>query len=229
MFGAMQLTPTLIWVLILFFFVVYISIIGYLQYIVLAIYIRNLSNSSGDYRRLPKTMVECIPAQLEWLQNLTKLSHTYRSVFFTLGSAYIIAYGAFCWLPEMHANTESPAFFLMWGIIALVIVLLFPVVSVLEYQWIKKIVEQLKACYIKDLTTEKRLKEKGSTYILTPSFERLVQTLCATQILNSKDYPLKSVWTTVYALFLSAFNFIAMIASILQGFPSLSVALQRIF
>ena len=74
MFGAIRLTPTLIWMVVLFVVVVYISIIGYLQYIVLAIYIYNLAHGSGDYRNLPKSAVECIPAQLEWIQALTRLS-----------------------------------------------------------------------------------------------------------------------------------------------------------
>lgn len=68
MFGAMEVAPTLIWVLILFSFVVYISIIGYLQYIVLTIYIHNLAHCSGDYCILPKAAVGCIPAQ----QNFNK-------------------------------------------------------------------------------------------------------------------------------------------------------------
>ena len=86
MFGAIQLTPTFIWMLVLFFAVVYISIIGYLQYIVLAIYIRNLTQGAGGYRNFQKAVTGCIPAQLEWVQMLTKLSHVYRSVFFYFGS-----------------------------------------------------------------------------------------------------------------------------------------------
>lgn len=219
MFGAIRLTPTLIWMVVLFVVVVYISIIGYLQYIVLAIYIYNLAHGSGDYRNLPKSAVECIPAQLEWIQALTRLSHIYRSAFFSLGSAYIIGYGAFCWLPEMQANTSSPAFYILWGIIFIVIVMLFPVISVLEYHWIKMIIEQLKVCYIMDLVKEKNIKEKNETMRLSPAVQRLVQTLCATQILNSKDYPFKSVWENGYAALLSVFNFAAAITTIIQCLP----------
>jgi len=229
MFGAMRLTPTLIWVLALFFFVVYISIIGYLQYIVLAIYIYNLAHGKGTYHSLAKSAVDCIPAQLDWVQNLTKLSHTYRSAFFTLGTTYIIAFGAFCWLPQMHADTTMPAFYILWGIIFLVIVLLFPVVSLLEHKWIKDIVEKLKVCYIEDLSSEKNLSGKSPSIKLSPSFQRLVQTLCVTQILNSKDYPLKSAWTTAYAMLLSIFNFAAAAATIIQQFPTFSDALLQIF
>lgn len=174
----------------------------------MAIYIRNLATGSGKFRKLSKSMAECFPAQLDWLQELTKLSHTYRSCFFTLGSSYIITFGAFCWLPEMQANTSSPAFFVLWGIIFVVIVLLFPVVSILEYMWIKRIVEHLKSSYIEDLEAESRLSLKASTHVLSPSTERLAQALYAMQIMNSRDYPLKSAWTSCYATVLSIFNVI---------------------
>lgn len=229
MFGALQLTPTFIWALLLFFFVVYISIIGYLQYIVLALYIRNLAYGSGKFRQLPKSMIECVPAQLEWLQEITRLSHTYRTSFFTLGSAYILAYQAFCSIPEMHANISSPIYFFLWGIIVVVIVLLFPAVSVLEYQWIKLLVNQLKACYINDLTYEKELKIKANTSQFPPTFQRLAQTFYAMQILNSKDYPLNSAWTSAYAILLSLFNLITTTITIVQGIPTLSNVLPHIF
>lgn len=227
MFGAISINPTLIWILILFFLVVYISIIGYLQYIVLIIYIWKLASGSGRYKRLPKSMVECIPAQLEWIQRLTKLSHTYRSSFFTLGSAYIIAFGAFCWLPKMQANTSTPAFFLLWGIIFVVIVLLFPIASVLEYRWIKQIVEHLKASYIEDLVWESKINRKATSTVFSPAAERSVQTLCAMQIMNSMDYPIKSILATWYATLLSVLNFGAATVTIIQAIPSLSNVLPQ--
>ncbi len=229
MFGAMEITPTLVWVLILFFFIVYISIIGYLQYVVLAIYIHNLAQSSGDFRKLPKATIGCIPAQLDWLQDLTKLSHTYRSSFFTLGSAYISAFSAFCWLPEMLADTTSTSFYVLWGIILVVIVSFFPLISILEYKWIKKIVEQLKVSYIKDLTSEKKLDPKLKVTPISPSFQRLLQMLCATQIINSRDYPLKSSWATCYAAFLTLLNLSATILTIAQGISTIVTDLPQIF
>lgn len=227
MFGAMELNPTLIWVLILFILTVYISIIGYVQYIVLALYIKNLACGSGDYRRLSKSAADCFPTQLDWLQNITKLSHTYRSVFFTIGCAFIIAFGAFCWLPDTMANTDSPAFLFLWGIIFLALVMVFPTVSVMEHQWIKTIVGHLKASYIKDLTTEKELSDHAP--IPSPSIQKLVEALYATQILNSKDYPLKSAWATGYAVVLSLVNFTASVATITQQISIFSNVFPQIF
>lgn len=229
MFGALQFTLTFVWMLILFVFVVYISIIGYIQYIFLAMYIRNLAHSPGQYKNLPKSLFECIPARLEWLQLLTKLSHIYRSVFFTLGSAYIVGYSIFCWSPDMEANTTSPIFFILWAIIFLVIVLLFPIVSLLEYHWIKNIVRQLKDSYIRDLESEKNIQNKSNALGFLQPVHRLVQTLCATQIIDSLSYPLKTAWDTVYVCFLSVFNFITAVATIAQKIPILIDALPQIF
>lgn len=228
MFGAFSITPTLFWMVMLFFIVVYISIIGYIQYIVLALYIYKLAHGVGEYRGLSKSLSECVPAHTEWLQSLTKLSHTYRSVFFTLGSAYILLYSAFCWYPEMKADTLEPAFLILWALIFIAIVLVFPIVSALEYIWIKAIVEQLKLSYVKDLAQEGGIQEKTKSKTSQQSIHRLMQTLCANQILNSKSYPLKSAWATGYAGLLSAFNFVAAMVTILQGFPALSTVLPHI-
>ena len=159
MFGAITFTPTLIWVLCLFFIVVYISMVGYISYIALASYICNLAHGKGEYKQLPKEEVGYIPAKIDWLQTLTKLSHAYRAIFFTLGNAFIIAFGSFCWLPGFNANTASPVFYLLWLIIFFAIVVVFPVVSIMEYKWIKQIVSQLKRSFISDLNSENNIAE----------------------------------------------------------------------
>lgn len=228
MFGAMTVDPTLIWVIVLFAVVVYVSIIGYLQYIVLAFYIWKLTRGTGKYQYLPKTMAECIPAQLEWLQSLTKLSHSYRSAFFALGSAYIVAFSSFCWLPEMFAKTTSCAFYLLWGIIFVVIVMLFPAVSILEHYWIKQIVQQIKLSYLEDMEAENKLKGSRETVIFSPATERLAKTLCAIQIINSSEYPLKSRGAACFATVMSVFNFGASAATIIQVVPALSSVFLQI-
>lgn len=228
MFGVLQFTPTLIWVLILFATVVYISIIGYIQYIVLSLYIHNLAYGSGEYQQLPKSSVESIPAKLEWLQSLTKLCHTYRTCFFTLGSTYIIAFSGFCWLPQMQASTHSFAFFLLWSIIIVAIVCMFPFVSVLEHHWIKTIVANLKACYIQDLTTERQLQEKADTVKIPSRIQDIIYILYAMQILNSQDYPVKSKLTAYYATALSAFNFVAAALTVADGVNTILGALPHI-
>lgn len=226
-FGALQITPTLIWMLSLFATVVYISIIGYLKYVVLALYIRKLAISEFTYKSLPKSSIECIPIQLKWLQELTKLYHTYRSAFFTVGGAYIFAYGIFCWLPETEANVSRPWFFVLWSIISVAVILIFPIISLLEYKWIKKIVEQLKYSYIEDLfNEERRLRKNFKSDTVNP---KVMTTIYAIQIMGSQDYPIKSLLSTSYSICITAFNVFTSIVTIVSGLSMLPDDFRHIF
>lgn len=226
-FGALQITPTLIWMLSLFGAVVYISIIGYLKYVVLAVYIHKLAISEFLYKNLPKSSIECIPIQLKWLQELTKLYHTYRSAFFTVGGAYIFAYGIFCWLPETEANVSHPWFFALWGIISVAVILIFPLISLLEYKWIKKIVEHLKCSYIDDLfNEEKRMPKNFKSDTVNP---KVMTTIYAIQIMGSQDYPIKSLLSTSYSICITVFNIFTSIVTIVSGLSMLPDDFLHIF
>ena len=226
-FGALQITPTLIWILSLFASVVYISIIGYLKYIVLALYIHKLAISEFMYKGLPKFSIECIPIQLKWLQELTKLYHTYRSAFFTVGGAYIFAYSIFCWFPETEANVSHPCFFILWGIISLAVILIFPTISLLEYKWIKRIVEQLKCSYIEDLFNEERRMHKNfKADTVSP---KIMTTMYAIQIMGSQDYPIKSLLSTSYSICITAFNVFTSIVTIVSGLSMLPDDFRHFF
>lgn len=226
-FGALQITPTLIWMLSLFAAVVYISIIGYLKYVVLALYIYKLSISKFMYKSLPKYSIECIPIQLKWIQELTKLYHTYRSAFFTVGGAYILAYSIFCWLPETKANVSHPWFFVLWGIISVAVILVFPIISLLEYKWIKKIVKQLKCSYIDDLFNEERYTHKN--YKANTINSKVMTTIYAIQIMGSQDYPIKSLLSTSYSICITAFNVFTSIITIVSGLSMLPNDFRHIF
>lgn len=217
MFGALNITPTLIWILILFSCVVYQSIVGYLQYVSLAMYIYNLAHGTGTFCNISKEQVGCIPAEIEWLQTLTKLTHTYRNAFFTLGSAYIVAFGAFCWFPEMKVNTSSCIFYILWAIIFAAIVFFFPIVSLFEYLWIKEIVSRLKKSCIQDLHRERSISENSKGPFISPASQNLLQLICETQIIMSKDYPASSHLATCYAVLLGTLNFGTAVFSFLQG------------
>lgn len=226
MFGSISLSPTFIWVMSYFIPVVYISIIGYLQYIVLAIYIYNLSNSKSNFKSFKIELIGCIPSKTEWLIKLTKLSHYYRSRFFTLGTAFILSFAAFCWLPNMQATIYSFAFYLLWGVIFVVVVLLFPIVSFLEYKWIKKIVSKLKSDYIKELAFFNKHSTKSIPLFSEDNF---LQMICITQIINSTEYPIKSNGATLYATCLSLLNLVATVLTIAQGFETISIEFLQIF
>lgn len=210
MFGAIQLTPTLIWVLLLFSIVVAISIVGYLQYMNLAVYIEKLSHSTERYKALPKGPANYVPAELSWIQDLTRLSHIYQAVFFTVGCAYITAFSGFCFWPDMAAEINTPCFYVLWTIIFAAIVLAFPIISVLERKWIKRIIQHLKESYIYDLEQEQKLLKKTYPEKLTS----IVVSISARQILDSKDYPFHSLWGSGYAVAMTLINLATTVTTI---------------
>ena len=222
MFGALKINPTLYWILCLFAIVVYISIVGYLQYVFLFLYVIKLANSKDIYTNIQHDLDEYIPAELEWLQNLTKLCHIYRSAFFTLGSIYILAFGLFCFLPEMVAEINNPWFFILWGIISIAIVVVFPITTLIEQKKIKSIVLKLKKTYVQDLVNEINLKSMNETSLET-SQRRFFETMYTAQIMNSKDYPIHSFGNSIYNISLSLFNTAASIITVIQGLSTFLV------
>lgn len=224
MFGALKWTVTFFWILVLFSIVVYISIIGYLQYVFLAIYIAKLSKYEERYDVNDKHEAGYVPADGEWIKRLTILTHHYRSVFFTLGAAYIGAFACFCYLPVMHADRNGYAFYALWLIIFIAIVITFPVVTLFERFWIKKIVEKQKKAYISDLKREYKILSTADRSALP----NLVKSIRVRQILDSKDYPIVSLWSTGYAALLSALNLLAAIVTIVANRNSFTVFLQHI-
>lgn len=225
MFGAIQLTPTLAWILLLFSAVVGISIVGYLQYICLAIYIAKLANTKDKYKGLEKKAAGYIPAGISWVQSITKLSHLYRTTFFTVGCTYIVAFSGFCFWPDMAARVDLPCFYILWGIIFVAIVLAFPVISLLEHKWIKQIVRNLKESFISDLEREQTFLEKS----LFSQLASAVVSISARQIMDSKDYPCSSVWSGGYAIAMAILNFVTAVSTLFTDTVPFISGLQRFF
>ncbi len=229
MFDSLSVDILFIWIMFLFSVVVYLSIVGYVQYIFLAIYIYKITISKAKLLNFQHSLNECIPADLEWIQSLTKLSHVYRTSFFTIGCMYIIAFGLFCHLPEFNANCNSLIYYALWGIILIAIVIAFPIISILEHYWIKKIVKKTKDTYISDLKKESNyLKKtcKDAKIGNTQSF--LLENIYAFRIMESRDYPIISIWNMGYNVLLAIFNFLATVITVFQGIPMISNGFHQI-
>ena len=223
MFGALKITPTLYWILCLFSIVVYISIVGYLQYVFLFLYVIKLANSKDIYTNIQHDLAEYIPAELEWLQDLTKLCHIYRSVFFTLGSIYIVAFGLFCFLPKMATNINTPWFFILWGIISIAIVIVFPITTLIEQKKTKSIILRLKKTYVRDLVNELNSKSSMNETSLETSQRRFFETMYTAQIMNSKDYPIQSLGNAIYTISLTILNMATSLITVIQGLSTFLV------
>lgn len=229
MFGALSINMLFIWIMILFSIIVFISIYGYIQYIFLAIYIHKVATSNYELIGLKHSLQECVPADIDWIQKLTKICHIYRTAFFSIGSLYIIAFSAFCYLPGFNANCNSLAYFVLWAIIFVAIVLFFPIVSFFEYIWIKKIVEKIKNAYILDIKKESSQLEKSSA-VSPPSKIQLLffENMYAFKIMESRAYPITSFWAMGYSVALAVFNFLSAMITVIQGAPIILTVLRQI-
>lgn len=222
-FGALTWSPLLLWILIMFTIVVYISIIGYLQYVALFIYIMKLANSKEDYKNIKHSFDMYVPADLGWIQTLTKLTHKYQSAFFSLGGLYIIAFGLFCFTPQMEVQTTHPLFFILWVIIFFAIGMVFPITALFERHWIKVIITKLKVCYVKDLIFEVETKYNNQTKSPQDFIQKKVlELIYYKQIMNSKDYPVEHFAHNIYNITLFLFNLGASAATIIQGMTTFS-------
>ena len=119
----------------------------------------HLVRDTSRYKHLTKASIHQIPAELDWLKKVAQLSHYYRTTFFTLGSLYIAAFSIFCFYPAFNVSLNHPFFYILWIIIFGAIVVTFPLVSYLEYTWIKQIVKRVKDSYIFDLVEEYHIEE----------------------------------------------------------------------
>ena len=230
LYGSIHLSFTLIWVLVLFCVVVYISIVGYMHYIFLLYFIYSLSKHKTIIKTPEKRLTNYSPSNLELVKEIAKVYGTYRLAFFLTGTLYCIGYAAFCWIPDFQVDKTNPFFIILWIIIYVVIIIFFPLSAYFEYICIKKIVQNLKDKYISDLLIESDNafgKYPNHKYILIA--KTYYETMYAKLIMNSSDYPLYSHFNLLLSILATIFNMIITLASNLNGIKSIVVYLRQIF
>lgn len=131
----------LIYIMTIFCMTVYISIMGYQQYLYLAYLTYKLSTIKplDNYER-----------QVLWPRKLYNVLKFYRNSFLFLGVEYTLTFALFCFAKpfEVMQNLNIQKglytnFYACWIIIFLAITLVFLVVSIFEHKWMKKIYNNL--------------------------------------------------------------------------------------
>ena len=211
MFGALEMNLTTIWMLTIFVAVVYISILGYLQYVYLMIYIVKAANSNERFGFNGNGLFSL--EEIDWLAKLTKLSHLYRNVFFTAGILYISAFAMFCFLPGVNAHINSMFFYILWSMIFLAIVVTFPVVSIIEFNCIKKLVESLKCSYVHELSVIP-VEDTGNSILSGTNI--LLKNIFLNLLLQGRGYPIRSRVSSCYAYVSSLINLAGAAITILE-------------
>ncbi len=136
---SFKLNYSMIFALAVFIPTVYLSILVYMQYIVLAIFLYKASICNEKHL----SHVEQRLADRKILGLLSELVNIYRNSFFAIGTAYIIAFGLFTLSNAFGIDISVHNFYLVigWGIITIAIVIVFPVISILEKKWMLRIQE----------------------------------------------------------------------------------------
>ncbi len=212
-YGAIAITPTLALCLIYFSIVVYLSIVGYVQYILLFAYIIFLARDKAEFRKVGQELTDTLPAEINWLHNLTKLTHFYRTIFFSVGTFYITAFWFYCSSPKFSVALGHWVYYALWVIIFLAIVVIFPLVSIAEYYFIKKLVIKVKHAYIAEVKTDLEINGDKTK----PSAEnRILGEVFSSSVLQSANYPITNRIGVVYAALLAVLNLVGSIDTAIQ-------------
>lgn len=214
LYRNIQITPTLIWVLLVFSGVVYISIKGYLQYIYLLLFVLEVAISKEKYINLPEIMSAELPREINWKKRLNNLCWFYQSVFFTLGSFYIIAFALFCFTPEFGVISYKVIFHILWLIIFIAIVLIFPIVSSLEIFYNKKIERNLKSSYREYWKKIKLPYETNEP--LSKVIGEMIRDRCLSFVFPKDSKGLVHYFKLSYVIGTAVFNLVVSIITILQ-------------
>lgn len=154
------------------------SFLGYLQFIYLYFYIKDIRNVNI------KTEYDFdYPANTIWVVKLSKLYSFYRNTFFFLGSIYCVAVFYFFVCKEyrvLERVHSAQIYIVLISIFAFsvffAIVVLFPICCIKEYLNIKTIIDGLKENRVKDLrliqssTNEYQISQLIISIIDTPNF-----------------------------------------------------------
>lgn len=214
MFSKLQVTPTFLCCMIIFVSVVYISILGYLKYIYLCVFIYKIAFSSKKYKHLPKMQSAKIPPNINWYKKLENLLYIYQSAFFLLGLLYIIAFGKFCFSPEFGVVVNSFIFIFLWLIIFIAIVLTFPIVVFLEINWMKKIEDNMVDFYF--LESKKDILFFEQKYKFSELFADVLRRNIIENIMDKKDNKVKNIIFKSYSSAMTVINFMVSIITIIQ-------------
>lgn len=199
MIQSFQLNCSMKYALMAFAVTVYFSILAYMQYISLAVFIYKVKCSNDKCL----SYIEQIPANTKWIYQLCSLIKIYRNSFFCIGTLYIIAFGLFTLTGVFGVVITFSNIFLVlgWLVILVAIVIAFPVVSVLERSWITGIIRELK-----NLSTDKIKK----TYTRNDT-DKLQASDLIIAIWQTPEYPFKESISLFYASISAMANFITMI------------------
>lgn len=180
--------------------IVFFSIVGYLQYVYLTIYLKDISKA--DFIGSGVNYDRTYPAKTDWLVELTKLYHLYRNRFFITGTLYMVAFYLFTsnlslnmFVNPVNASIDEKIVMLCWLVIFIAIVMLFPISSITGCFNIEKIVSNLKTAEVYRLKKRITGRSKEREYIPL-----------IISIWETSSYPVKDIFGRISSSVIAVIN-----------------------
>lgn len=215
-FSNLEVTPTFLCCILVFIPIVYMSILGYLKYVYLCIFIYMIAVSPKQYKELPKIRSSQIPPDINWHRDLRNLFFVYQGAFFLLGLMYIIAFSKFCFSSEYGVYHNSIIFYSLWGIIFLFVVVAFPVMVLLGIQWMKQIDKNIAEYYFVEFKKEKFIFEQE--YKPSEIFADIIRRTIIKDILSIKENKVHTMIFKGYSAIMTIVNLVISLITVLDFF-----------
>lgn len=192
--------------------------IGYTQYINLIMMAHVCSKGANQITRYDKNR----PHKTEWLTKLASLTNKQSNLFFLVGSGfiallYLITFTEY-YAVHLHDSISKMIVFYLWGIIAVAIVIMFPIFSLCSYLSIKNTIIQLVEKEINECVSIQNIVMKKNR---RPKYLELLQAFNQVRILmleKTPVYPQKPLVAYAISYIVAAINF----ASTVQAAISLT-------
>lgn len=198
------------------YIIISLCVIGYMQYVNLILMIRDCSLNAEQISMYDRNR----PYKTDWIVKLSSITNKQSNLFFLVGSGYIallylITFTDFYAVQMSERNSKISVIYL-WTIIALGIVVMFPVFSVCSYVYIKKLItklidkEILECNNMQNILLKKRKRKK---------YLEVLQTLNQIKVImleKSPVYPQKPFVAYAVSYIIAGLNFVATIQAALS-------------
>lgn len=121
-----------------------ICAIGFFQYFYFILFLLRLAKKAESI----KTYDRALPAKTNWLVDLASMANSYSSMYFLVGLVYIILFYVFSFsdhFGNVYSITSNPiVLYILWSIIIIIIIIGFPITTLLGLYALRKITIKLK-------------------------------------------------------------------------------------
>lgn len=191
------------------FVIVFLSTIGYTQFVTSVYLILKISNTPGTLKKYNKML----PYNTEWVKTLSDMAYKGSSMFFFVGLFYILLFYGFCFSGlfniDMGVTTQLVLIISFWIGIIIFIVVAFPLLLSLSILSINNIVLRLKNQRAKNIQLE--LRHFQDDILLKYLHMNILISLD-----NTPNSPEKPILSSIASVGIGAINFFASVQACLS-------------